>query len=127
MKPLDHIVFALRLAEPLPLAAGQRSPGTLLKKHVRNHLYRQIRRRFFAHVTEDREASRQIAKVTTNYAGGAFRRERPLVQCPERHRGKLEELLWLALTVDPHFSSETIRRAIREPARTTSSGLKHRT
>lgn len=91
---------------------GKRLPETLASIELRNELLREARRRFFPYCPE-REAAREIASALSRFQSSAWIRERCLEVCPERHRGRLGELLWTLLHVRDHVPSfATIRNAI---------------
>jgi hypothetical protein len=61
----------------------------------------------------ERAAATMLRTKLTRYQTGPWRRDRFEALCPARHRGRIDELLWMILRVRDHVPSEmTIRRAL---------------
>jgi hypothetical protein len=109
MKPLRSI--DLTDAEPLD-GRGRRSPADILSRTARDHLLRLAAERHCQGLS-DRAAAEVLRTKLTRYQTGAWQRDRAEVRCPDRHRGKLTELLWQVLRVrDMTPSARSIRKAL---------------
>jgi hypothetical protein len=68
--------------------------------------------RFYPGVSQ-RETAHRLRTALSTYRDGRWRRDRSELTCPPRHRGRLDELLWMLCKVHDHVPSErTIRRAL---------------
>jgi hypothetical protein len=98
-------------AEPVD-ARGRRPPADVLARAVRDHLLRVAAARFCVGM-RDRPAASFLRTKLIRYHQGAWRRDRVEVQCPARHRGTINELLWTILSIrDAIPCDRTIRAAL---------------
>jgi hypothetical protein len=109
MKP----VRASELTHTTPVdARGRRPPADVLARAIRDHLLRTAADRFCAGM-KHRPAAAKLRTKLIRYREAAWRRDRVEVQCPDRHRGSVTELLWTILNIrDAVPSDRTIRAAL---------------
>jgi hypothetical protein len=109
MKP----VRTIELTHPAAVdARGRRPPADVLARAVRDHLLRAAADRFCVGMS-DRQAAMVLRTKLDRYRLGAWRRDRVEVQCPDRHRSSVTELLWTILKIrDAVPSDRTIRLAL---------------
>jgi len=91
MKHARHIEFAVP-----PDGRGQRSPADVLARTIRDHLLRTAAHRFCAGMS-DRQAAAMLRARLMRYREGAWQRDRVEMQCPDRLRGTINELMWSIL------------------------------
>ncbi len=109
MKPVRTI--ELTSAAPLD-GRGQRSPGDVVARSVRDHFLREAARRHCAGMSE-RAAAAMLRSKLGRYREGGWRRDRSEALCPARHRGTIIEQLFCVLMVrDALPSVRSIRRAL---------------
>lgn len=109
MKPVRTI--ELTHATPVD-ARGRRPPADVLARAIRDHLLRTAADRFCAGM-KHRPAAAMLRSKLIRYREGAWRRDRVEVQCPDRHRGTVTELLWTILKIrDVVPGDRTIRAAL---------------
>jgi hypothetical protein len=77
---------------------GRRSPGDIVARAIRDHLLRVAASRYCVGMS-DRQAAAYLRTKLARYREGAWKRDRVEERCPDRHRGKLSELLWTILTI----------------------------
>ena len=93
-------------------ARGRRPPADVLARAIRDHLLRTAADRFCAGM-KDRPAAAKLRTKMIRYCEGSWRRDRDEMQCPDRHRGSITELLWTILKIrDAVPSDRTIRAAL---------------
>ena len=109
MKPLRHALLAD--AVPLERGPGERTPQTLLLIDERDELVRAAAR-FFGAGLSDRELARRLRHVLSVYREGRWRRDRSEPTCPTRHRGRLDEVLWMILKTRDAVPSERLLRLV---------------
>lgn len=100
------------IRHPLVPGPGHRTPQTLLAINERDRYLRAAADRFCVGLS-DRAAGEMLRKKLLNYRSGAWRRDEWENLCPTRHKGTLNELLWMTLKARNQVPSEmTIRRAL---------------
>ena len=105
MKPIRHPLVPFD-------GRGQRPPADVLARAIRDHLLRTAADRFCAAASQ-REAATMLRTKLIRYRERAWRRNRVEVQCPDRHRGTVTELLWTILKIrDAVPCDRTIRAAL---------------
>jgi hypothetical protein len=88
-----------------------RTPAVLLVISERDALIRAAVK-FFPGLS-NREIARRLRTTLSRYRDGRWRRECVEATCPMRHRGRLDEMLWLLLKTSDHVPSiATIRRVL---------------
>lgn len=109
MKP----VRTIELTHVTPVdARGRRPPADVLARAIRDHLLRTAADRFCAGMKHRRAAAMLRSKLI-RYREGAWRRDGVEVQCPDRHRGTVTELLWTILKIrDAVPGDRTVRAAL---------------
>ena len=91
---------------------GQRSPTDVLVRTIRDRLLRTAADRFCVGMS-DRQAAAMLRSKLGQYREGAWQRDRSEVRCPDRHRGKINELLYAILTTRDHVPGDkTVRNAL---------------
>jgi hypothetical protein len=96
---------------------GHRSAETLDAIARRNSLLVEAARRFCGGMS-GREAARFLRTRLLRYECGTWRRSRVETQCPARHAGRIEAVLWAILKVRDHAPSErTVRAALSASSR----------
>jgi hypothetical protein len=109
MKPFRTSAFAD--AAPVD-GRGRRKPADVLNRAIRDHLLRTAAERYCVGMS-DRQAAAYLRSGLVRYREGAFRRDRSEARCPDRHRGKLNELFWTILTIrDAIPGDRTMRTAL---------------
>jgi hypothetical protein len=108
MRPVRPTAFA----GAFPVGAGHRTPATLLAIDERDRYLREAADRFCIGM-KDRPAAAMLHSKLLLYRSGAWRRDESENLCPTRHKGTINELLWMTLKANDHVPSEmTIRRAL---------------
>jgi hypothetical protein len=109
MKP----VHTIEMTHAAPIdGRGQRSPADVLARAIRDHLLRTAADRFCVGM-KDRPAAEFLRTKLARYRASAWQRDRSEVQCPDRHRGTVTELLWTILMIrDAIPGDRTIRAAL---------------
>ena len=107
MRP--HRASAFADATPVD-GRGRRSPGDVLARAVRDHLLRIAADRFCAGMS-DRAAAKHLHTKLSRYRAGAWRRDRSEALCPARHRGTVNELMWLVLKIRDAIPGDRMIRA----------------
>jgi hypothetical protein len=107
MRPHRPSVFA----DALPVGRGHRLPMTLLHLTVRDHFLRAAAE---IHCTgmSDRAAAAWLHTKLARYRECAWRRECAEEQCPPRHAGRVEALLWSVLKCSDRLVSERLIRCV---------------
>ena len=88
---------------------GRRPPADVLSRAIRDHLLRLAAERHCRGMS-DREAAETLRTKLGRYRECAWQRDRICEACPDRHRGKLNELFWQVLScsrwlrIDPSVS-----------------------
>lgn len=104
-------------ADAVPLdGRGRRSPGTVLRLAVRDHLLREAARRFCVGMS-DRAAAKMLHVALLRYRAGRWRRSCADATCPH-DAGRIEGTLWMILRTRDYVPSVmTVRRALafRDP------------
>ena len=91
---------------------GQRPPADVLARTIRDHLLRTAADRFCVGMSA-RQSAAMLRSKLIQYREAGWRRDRVEVQCPDRHRGSINELLWTILTIrDAIPGDRTIRTAL---------------
>jgi hypothetical protein len=92
---------------------GHRTAATIDAIERRDELLIEIARRFCAGMSA-REAARFLRPRWLRYRAGAWRRDQSAEQCPAKHHGRIEALLWQLLRCRDAMppSVETIRKAL---------------
>jgi hypothetical protein len=91
---------------------GHRSPADVLARAVRDHLLRTAADRLLD-AKSDRGAADRLRTLLIRYRECGWRRDRVLAQCPDRHRGKINELFWQLLKIrDAIPCDRTLRTAL---------------
>ena len=101
------------LTNSLPVdGRGRRSPTDIIARTARDHLLRTARHRYCAAMS-DRAAAVYLRTKLARYRECAWERDRVEERCPDRHRGRLNELLWQVLMArDMIPGDRTIRAAL---------------
>jgi hypothetical protein len=103
VKPLRHPL--------LPDGRGRRTAATLDAIACRDALLVEAARRYCAGMS-DRAAAAMLHTKLARYRAGAWRRTRVEAQCPPRHLGRLDELLWQLLRLRDAIPSERLIRLV---------------
>jgi hypothetical protein len=111
--PIRHVVGDGR---------GHRTTQTLDAIARRNQLILEAGDRYFPGLS-GREAARHLRVALLRYRCGAWRRTRTETSCPERHLGRLEELLWRLLRVHDHVPSDKLIRTALSRSESANSFL----
>jgi hypothetical protein len=103
---------------------GHRLPSTLDEINHRDRLLAEAAAIFLR--GSSRAAARQLRRVLSRYAQGAWRRHCTEVECPVRLRDRIDEYLWRVLKVRDYVASErTIRAAIDEARKSPGLFVAH--
>ncbi|MGY3605138.1 MULTISPECIES: hypothetical protein [unclassified Bradyrhizobium] len=90
---------------------GRRLPETLAVLAERDRLLVEAATRHLAHLS-NAAAAKHLHRALCRYREGAWQRDRVAIECPARHLGKFNAVLWAILKLRDHVPSErTIRRA----------------
>jgi hypothetical protein len=85
----------------------------VLARASRDYLLRLAAERHCQGLSDRAAAEVLRAKLARYRDDGAWRRDRTASQCPDRHQGRIEGLLWQTLKVrDANVSARTIRKAL---------------
>ena len=90
---------------------GKRTAQTIEALARRDAILREIRRRFFAGYSA-RSAAVEIEKVLRRFEASSWVRERAEDRCPQRHVGRIGELLWSLLRARDCVPSSALIRLV---------------